>query len=94
MGVIIMYLGRIVESAPVDDLFDTPFHPYTQALLNEVPRLDKRRVDVAPLEGEIPSPLAPPSGCHFPLLPCHGYLQGERTPKPRNIPRQIRRLPS
>ncbi|MCG8685058.1 MAG: ABC transporter ATP-binding protein [Desulfobacterales bacterium] len=61
----VMYLGRIVESAPVDDLFDKPFHPYTQALLNEVPRLDKRGVDFAPLQGEIPSPLDPPTGCHF-----------------------------
>ncbi|BBD09193.1 ABC transporter ATP-binding protein [Desulfovibrio ferrophilus] len=61
----VMYLGRIVESAPVDDLFDAPFHPYTQALLNEVPRLDKRGVDFSPLVGEIPSPLDPPTGCHF-----------------------------
>jgi len=61
----VMYLGRIVESAPVDELFERPFHPYTQALLNEVPRLDRRGVDFAPLEGEIPSPLDPPSGCHF-----------------------------
>jgi len=61
----VMYLGRIVESAPVDELFDSPFHPYTQALLNEVPRLDKRGVDFSPLTGEIPSPLDPPSGCHF-----------------------------
>jgi len=61
----VMYLGRIVESAPVDELFDAPFHPYTQALLNEVPRLDKRNVNFTPLKGEIPSPLDPPSGCHF-----------------------------
>ncbi|MCJ2164715.1 MULTISPECIES: oligopeptide/dipeptide ABC transporter ATP-binding protein [unclassified Pseudodesulfovibrio] len=61
----VMYLGRIVESARVDDLFDSPFHPYTQGLLNEVPRLDKRGVDFSPLIGEIPSPLDPPGGCHF-----------------------------
>ncbi|WP_319471742.1 ABC transporter ATP-binding protein [uncultured Pseudodesulfovibrio sp.] len=61
----VMYLGRIVETAPVDELFDSPFHPYTQALLNEVPRLDKRDVNFSPLKGEIPSPLDPPSGCHF-----------------------------
>ena len=61
----VMYLGRIVESAPVEDLFDAPFHPYTQALLNEVPRLDKRDVEFSALMGEIPSPLDPPSGCHF-----------------------------
>ena len=61
----VMYLGRIVEVAPVDDLFDSPFHPYTKALLDEVPRLDKRGVEFTPLAGEIPSPLDPPSGCHF-----------------------------
>lgn len=61
----VMYLGKIVESAPVEELFETPFHPYTQALLNEVPRLDKRGVNFSPLKGEIPSPLDPPSGCHF-----------------------------
>ncbi len=61
----VMYLGKIVESAPVEDLFESPFHPYTQALLNEVPRLDKRNVNFSPLKGEIPSPLDPPSGCHF-----------------------------
>ncbi|OEU70761.1 MAG: peptide ABC transporter ATP-binding protein [Desulfovibrio sp. S3730MH75] len=61
----VMYLGRIVEIASVEKLFSEPFHPYTQALLNEVPRLDKRNVDFAPLKGEIPSPLDPPEGCHF-----------------------------
>ena len=61
----VMYLGRMVEVAPVEKLFESPFHPYTQALLNEVPRLEKRDVDFSPLIGEIPSPLDPPSGCHF-----------------------------
>lgn len=61
----VMYLGRVVEVGTVEKLFSEPFHPYTQALLNEVPRLDKRDVDFAPLKGEIPSPLDPPKGCHF-----------------------------
>lgn len=61
----VMYLGRIVEYALVEELFHAPFHPYTQALLHEVPRLDKRDVDFAALKGEIPSPLDPPTGCHF-----------------------------
>ncbi len=61
----VMYLGRIVEYATVEELFQTPFHPYTQALLHEVPRLEKRNVAFAALKGEIPSPLDPPSGCHF-----------------------------
>ncbi len=63
--IVIMYLGRVVESAPVEPLFARPNHPYTQALLAEIPRLDQRRRDFSPIEGEIPSPLAPPPGCHF-----------------------------
>ena len=61
----IMYLGRVVESAPTEELFAAPNHPYTQALLREVPRLDLRHSDFEPIKGEIPSPLDPPSGCHF-----------------------------
>ncbi|MFA3917462.1 ABC transporter ATP-binding protein [Ruegeria hyattellae] len=63
--VAIMYLGRIVESAPTEELFAAPKHPYTKALLAEAPRLDQRKRDFAPIEGEIPSPLDPPPGCHF-----------------------------
>jgi peptide/nickel transport system ATP-binding protein len=63
--VVVMYLGRVVEIAPTKALFAAPNHPYTQALLAEVPRLDRRRRRFAPIQGEIPSPLAPPPGCHF-----------------------------
>jgi len=63
--VVIMYLGRVVESAPVEALFEGPLHPYTRALLAEVPRLEVRRARFEPIRGEIPSPLDPPSGCHF-----------------------------
>jgi len=63
--VVIMYLGRIVESAAVDELFAHPNHPYTQALLAEVPRLQARNKSFTAIKGEIPSPLNPPSGCHF-----------------------------
>ncbi len=63
--VAIMYLGRVVEMAPTEALFDNPNHPYTQALLHEVPRLDLRRRKFEPIKGEIPSPLDPPTGCHF-----------------------------
>ncbi|WP_034292830.1 ABC transporter ATP-binding protein [Herbaspirillum sp. RV1423] len=63
--VVIMYLGRIVESAAVDDLFARPNHPYTQALLAEVPRLQARNKSFTAIKGEIPSPLNPPPGCHF-----------------------------
>jgi oligopeptide/dipeptide ABC transporter ATP-binding protein len=63
--VLVMYAGRVAEQAPVQALFDAPNHPYTQALLREVPRLETRRSQFLPIEGEIPSPLEPPSGCHF-----------------------------
>ena len=63
--VAIMYLGRVVEIAPADDFFDRPNHPYSRALLDEVPRLEARRAQYRPIEGEIPSPIDPPAGCHF-----------------------------
>jgi peptide/nickel transport system ATP-binding protein len=63
--VVIMYLGRVVESGPADELFADANHPYTQALLAELPRLDVRKKDFVAIKGEIPSPLNPPTGCHF-----------------------------
>lgn len=63
--VAIMYLGRLVESAGTEEIFDSPKHPYTQALLSEAPRLDQRHREFTPIKGEIPSPLDPPQGCHF-----------------------------
>ena len=63
--VVIMYLGRVVESAPADAVFATPNHPYTQALLAEAPTLEVRKKTFVAIKGELPSPLAPPSGCHF-----------------------------
>jgi oligopeptide/dipeptide ABC transporter ATP-binding protein len=63
--VVVMYLGRVVEVAPAAELFSAPNHPYTKALLAEVPRLERKRREFAPIKGEIPSPLSPPSGCHF-----------------------------
>jgi peptide/nickel transport system ATP-binding protein len=63
--VVIMYLGRVVEAAPTDELYASANHPYAQALLAEVPRLNLRRSNFVSIEGEIPSPLAPPPGCHF-----------------------------
>ncbi|MDR7379401.1 oligopeptide/dipeptide ABC transporter ATP-binding protein [Rhodoferax ferrireducens] len=63
--VVVMYLGRVVESAPVEELFARAHHPYTRALLAEIPRIDARRTRFSALRGEIPSPIAPPPGCHF-----------------------------
>ncbi len=63
--VAVMYLGRIVESAPVEELFARPNHPYTRALLAEIPRIGARRARFNTIRGEIPSPIDPPGGCHF-----------------------------
>ena len=63
--VAIMYLGRLVESAAAPDVFAHPNHPYTLALLAEVPTLEPKRRNHVPIRGEIPSPLDPPTGCHF-----------------------------
>ena len=63
--VAVMYLGRIVEQGPVAAILETPRHPYTEALLSAVPTLEPDGREVIRLEGEIPSPVNPPSGCHF-----------------------------
>jgi peptide/nickel transport system ATP-binding protein len=63
--VLIMYLGRIVEAAPAEAVFARPNHPYTQALLAEVPRIEARKRRFTAIKGELPSPMAPPTGCHF-----------------------------
>ena len=64
--VAVMYLGRIVEQAPTEALFDRPLHPYTKALLAAIPQMARaRRGGQAALEGDVPSPADPPPGCHF-----------------------------
>ena len=63
--VAVMYLGRVVESGSADEVLRSPRHPYTQALLAAVPRVDGSRSDVPKLAGDMPSPANPPSGCHF-----------------------------
>lgn len=63
----VMYLGEIVETGRVSDVFESPNHPYTEALMESVPSLDSGRQDgpLQTLEGEVPSPRNPPSGCEF-----------------------------
>jgi peptide/nickel transport system ATP-binding protein len=63
--VAIMYLGRVVELAPTDMVFQRANHPYTQALLKELPTLTPGRRSYQPIKGELPSPLDPPGGCAF-----------------------------
>jgi oligopeptide transport system ATP-binding protein len=64
--VLVMYLGRVVEEGPVDQVFAAPCHPYTRGLLDSVPSTDpKLRARLQPVSGEIPSALNPPPGCAF-----------------------------
>jgi peptide/nickel transport system ATP-binding protein len=63
--VVIMYLGRVVEQARAEEIFARANHPYTVSLLSAVPRIEARKRAFATVQGEIPSPLAPPPGCHF-----------------------------
>jgi peptide/nickel transport system ATP-binding protein len=65
--VVVMYAGRVVEEAPVAELFARPCHPYTQGLIRSIPRLDRARdkTRLAAIPGVVPSLLAPPQGCRF-----------------------------
>ncbi len=64
--VMVMYLGQVVEIGPSDAIFEAPNHPYTRALLESRLAVDPRdRIDAAPLTGDPPNPIAPPSGCRF-----------------------------
>jgi oligopeptide/dipeptide ABC transporter ATP-binding protein len=64
--VLVMYFGQIVESGSVREVFTSPQHPYTRALLDSVPSIDaKHRNRLKPLQGDLPSPLNPPPGCAF-----------------------------
>ena len=79
----VMYLGRIIELAPADELYHHPRHPYTQALLAAIPRPNPRqRFAPAMLIGEPPSPANPPSGCHFRTrCPYAGELCAKQPPR-------------
>jgi peptide/nickel transport system ATP-binding protein len=63
--VCVMYLGRIVERGTAEEVLRAPKHPYTQALLSAVPRIDGQGAERIRLEGDLPSPANPPPGCHF-----------------------------
>ncbi|CAH1073960.1 ABC transporter ATP-binding protein [Candidatus Nitrotoga sp. 1052] len=81
--VYVMYLGRIVERGTVKEVLHAPKHPYTQALLSAVPRIDGQGMKTVRLAGETPSPSNPPQGCHFhtrcahAMAECHKEYPGE-----------------
>jgi peptide/nickel transport system ATP-binding protein/oligopeptide transport system ATP-binding protein len=84
--VIVMYAGKIVESAPVKALFGDPQHPYTIGLLGSIPRLDVERERLATIEGTVPSPNNQPKGCRFsPRCPFADRRCREEPPPLREI---------
>ena len=83
--VAVMYLGRIVETAPTDELFANPRHPYTQALLSAIPIPRPRaRRERTILQGDVPSPINPPPGCHLHLR-CPHAIERCRIERPALI---------
>jgi peptide/nickel transport system ATP-binding protein len=82
----VLYLGRLVEEASPNDLFETPKHPYTQMLLEAAPQMDGFGREVQPPEGEIPDPINPPSGCAFhPRCPIAQDICKRQRPEMRSI---------
>ncbi len=78
---LVMYLGQVVEVAPVTQLYAQPRHPYTRALLSAVPSMDPaRRTDRSPLAGDPPNPIDPPSGCRFRDRCAHAHAVCEAVP--------------
>ncbi|ABQ46886.1 oligopeptide/dipeptide ABC transporter, ATPase subunit [Thermotoga petrophila RKU-1] len=85
--VAVMYLGKIVELASTEEIFENPKHPYTETLLRSVPKPDPDlREELVPIEGEVPNPANPPSGCYFhPRCPYTKSICKEEYPEFRNL---------
>ncbi len=83
--VCVMYLGRIVERGSTEEVMRAPQHPYTQALLSAVPRIDGQGRKFIRLEGDLPSPANPPSGCHFAPRCSQAFAACARYPEITNI---------
>ncbi|MBI5844803.1 MAG: ABC transporter ATP-binding protein [Deltaproteobacteria bacterium] len=83
--VIVMYAGKIVEEARVNELFARPLHPYTEGLLRSVPVLGENEGELFSIEGQVPSPLSMPVGCRFSDR-CHLAFDRCRTEEPELLP--------
>jgi peptide/nickel transport system ATP-binding protein len=83
--VCVMYLGRIVEQGTTEDVMHSPKHPYTQALLSAVPRIDGKGRKFIKLEGDLPSPANPPQGCHFAQRCSQAFAACARYPDVTNV---------
>jgi peptide/nickel transport system ATP-binding protein len=80
-NVAVMYAGNIVEYATVEAVFGSPSHPYTQALLGSIPRMDKKLDRLSVIKGTVPNLITPPSGCRFhPRCPYATNLCKEEKP--------------
>lgn len=91
----IMYLGRIVEMGPTEEVYLSPKHPYTRALLDSVPKFvtdSDELVTFKPIMGELPSPLSPPLGCHFHVRCPYAQAVCREAPPPLEDHGQARRI--
>ncbi|MGY6646534.1 MAG: ABC transporter ATP-binding protein [Salinarimonas sp.] len=86
----VMYLGRLVEVGPAREIFKNPQHPYTRMLLDAIPDLEMTGRKRIPVGGEVPSPISPPSGCHFhPRCPFANERCKNETPGVTTLPGEI-----
>jgi oligopeptide transport system ATP-binding protein len=84
--VAVMYLGRIVEAAPVHEIYHAPKHPYTQGLMHSVPSLARKKERLVPIEGVVPDPIDVPPGCGFePRCPKRMEICKEKAPPLENV---------
>jgi len=85
-NILVMYLGKIVESGPAKEVCASPVHPYTQALLSAIPTIDRNGRKRIILEGDVPSPIDPPSGCAFhPRCPLATDICRQKTPELEDV---------
>jgi oligopeptide/dipeptide ABC transporter ATP-binding protein len=83
--VLVLYAGRVAETAPAETLFATPSHPYTQALLSAIPRISGRIAALPAIPGAVPLPYAMPPGCRFAPRCAHAVAACATQPPMRHV---------